>query len=318
MKTLREINLHPDFSANARLADASRLAAELEQNGVVVLPPLLTDEQLRGMQHAFAAKLKRLRWNEFDGYQRTETYRLMVEDVLLLDQGFVDLAIHPLVNEILARYLGPNYALTEAKGWKSLPTKKDFHGWHGDMWYDQKVETKIHREIKLAMYLTDVRSGAFNVIKGTHQQQHPHNLKHAEIRNLPTDRRVELKGPAGTAFLFDTSVVHRQGVPMLESRQALFYAYHDPSVRLQEEDLHYHRYHPLFLNAAFLGGLSPEEQRILGFGNKTNFQPAFVRHENPPPAYYAYRASLEVSLRWQQFRERMQARWQRLTGKLSR
>lgn len=316
MNNLREIDLHPDFSSKARLADASRLAAELEQNGVVGLPTLLTDEQLRGMQHAFAAKLTRLRWNEFDGYQRTETYRLMVEDVLLLDQGFVDLAVHPLVQEILLRYLGPNYALTEAKGWQSLPTKKDFHGWHGDAWYDQNVETKIHREIKLAMYLTDVRSGAFNVIKGTHQQQHPRNLKHAELKNLPMSQRIELKGPAGTAFLFDTSIIHRQGVPMLEPRQAIFYAYHDPSVRLQEEDFYYNRYHPLLLNAAFLGGLSLKDQRILGFGNKTNFQPGFVRHENPPPAYFAYRASLEVSLRWKQFGERLKARWQRITGKL--
>jgi hypothetical protein len=314
MRNLREINLNQTLASRRspnHLADAEGLASELEQNGVVVLPSLLTDEQLRGMQHAFAAKLKRLRWNEFDGYQRTETYRLMVEDVLLLDQGFVDVAVHPLVKEILARYLGPNYELTEAKGWKSLPTKRDFHGWHGDTWYDQTVEKRIHREIKLAMYLTDVNSGAFNVIKGTHQQQHPHNLKRAEIKELPMSDRIELSGPAGTAFLFDTTVVHRQGVPMLEPRQAIFYAYHDPSVPIQEEDVYYNRYHPLFLNAAFLGGLSQEDQRILGFGNKTNFQPGFARHENPPPAYYAYRASLEVSLRLQQFRERMAARWRR-------
>jgi len=318
MRNLREIESRSHFETKRPidLASADRLATELEQDGVVVLPDLLSPEQLRGMQHAFAAKLKRLRWNEFDGYQRTETYRLMVEDVLLLDQGFVDLAIHPLLKEILSRYLGPTYALTEAKGWKSLPTKKDFHGWHGDTWYDQKVETKIHREIKLAMYLTDVRSGAFNVFTGTHQQQHPHNLKHAEVRNLPMSRRIELKGPAGTAFLFDTSIVHRQGVPMLESRQAIFYAYHHPSIRLQEEDFRYNRYHPLYLNAAFLGGLSPEDQRILGFGDKTNFQPGFVRPENPPPAHYAYRASLEVSLRWKQFCERMKARGNRIAGKL--
>src|ERR1041385_13725 len=163
MRNLREIEPQRlfDMKRPIDLANADRLANELEENGVVVLPDLLSPDQLRGMQHAFAAKLKRLRWNEFDGYQRTETYRLMVEDVLLLDQGFVDLAIHPLLKEILSRYLGPTYALTEAKGWKSLPTKKDFHGWHGDTWYDQSSETKIHRELKLAMYLTDVRSGAF-------------------------------------------------------------------------------------------------------------------------------------------------------------
>src|SRR6266496_2583610 len=120
-----------------------RLFAELDTNGIVLLPSLLSAEQLQGMQRAFESKLQRLRWNNFDGYQKTETYRHMVEDVLLLDQGFVDLAIHPLVKKVLDRYLGNQYALTEAKGWKSLPTKRDFHGWHGDAWYDQQGASDI-------------------------------------------------------------------------------------------------------------------------------------------------------------------------------
>src|ERR1700730_16144474 len=147
-------------------ATVNRLFAELDTNGSVVLPNLLSAEQLCGIQKAFETKLRRLRWNNFDGYQKTETYRHMVEDVLLLDQGFVDLALHPLVKQILTRYLGTQYELTETKGWKSLPTRYDFHGWHADAWYDQRTEKKIHREIKLAMYLTDVSSGAFHFIKG--------------------------------------------------------------------------------------------------------------------------------------------------------
>ena len=92
MRNLREIKLQQTPArrlASAHPANAESLASELETNGVVVLPSLLSAEQLRGMQSAFAARLKRLRWNQFDGYQRTEPYRLMIEDVLLLDQdGF--------------------------------------------------------------------------------------------------------------------------------------------------------------------------------------------------------------------------------------
>ena len=74
---------------------------------------------------------------------------------------------------------------------------------------------------------------------------------------------------------FDTSGIHRQGVPMLEARQALFYNYHhDPSVPLQPDDVKYYRYHPLLLNAAFLGNLSAEDMGIFGFGNKANYPPA--------------------------------------------
>lgn len=311
MKRFKEIDIDAGLARGTRLASVDALASELETNGVVVLPSILSAEQLREMQEAFEARLRRLRWNNFDGYQRTEIYRHMVEDVLLLAQGFVDLAVHPLVKQILSRYLGSSYQLTEAKGWKSLPTTRDFHGWHGDMWYEQTEDTPIHREIKLAMYLTDVRSGAFNFIKGTHQRQHPHNLKRDEVSALPLSELVEAKGAAGTVFLFDTSIIHRQGIPMLEPRQAIFYAYHDAGVALQQEDVDYYRYHPMLLNAAFLGDLSEEDQRILGFGDQRNFQPAFVRQDQPSLIYRIYSASLGAQVRLQDLRDRVKARLQR-------
>jgi ectoine hydroxylase-related dioxygenase (phytanoyl-CoA dioxygenase family) len=300
-----------DRPASWRAADVGALASELATNGIVVLPSLLDAGQLRDMQLAFATRLRGLRWNNFEGYQKTERYRHIVEDVLQLDQGFVDLALHPLVKQILAQYLGTNYELTEAKGWKSLPTKRDFHGWHGDAWYDQTAAPEIQREVKLAFYLTDVRSGAFNFIKGSHQQQHPRPVKNFEVSDFEAARFAELTGPAGTAFLFDTSGIHRQGVPMLEPRQAIFYNYHDSRVRLQTEDVDYYRYHPLLLNAAFLGGLSSEDQRILGFGNKTNFQPAFVRQAQIPRGYHTFGAVFNAQLRVRELRNRITARLKR-------
>jgi hypothetical protein len=67
----------------------------------------------------------------------------------------------------------------------------------------------------------------------------------------------------------------------------------------------------LLLNAAFLGDLSQEDRRILGFGNKTNLQPAFSRPERPPLIYHALNASLGAELRLQHLRHRIVARWQR-------
>jgi hypothetical protein len=292
-------------------AEVDRVVSELEVDGISVLPALVTENQLKGMKHAFATKLGKLRWNNFDGYQKTEPYRHMVEDVLLLDQGFVDVAIHPLVKQVLNRYLGQRYELTEAKGWKSLPTKRDFHGWHGDAWYDQTAGNVIPKEVKLAMYLTDVRSGAFNFIKGSHRKQHPRMVRNNELNDVKQSQIVELMGSAGTAFLFDTSAIHRQGVPMLEPRQAIFYNYHDPDVRLQEEDVTYYRYHPLLLNAAFLGDLSAEDQRILGFGNKTNFLPAFERRAKPPMIYRVLSGTFNIQLRLENLFERVSARLKR-------
>jgi hypothetical protein len=315
MKLFEEKEISAAGPARHRLASVEKLSTELDVNGVVVLPSIIGAEQLREMQHAFAAQLKDLRWNNVDGYIRTETYRFMVEDVLRLAQGFVDLAVHPLVKAILSRYLGPAYQLTEAKGWMSLPTSYDFHGWHGDQWYEQKEGAPIHREIKLAVYLTDVKSGAFNFIKGSHRKQHPHNLNRKEVEALPMSELLELKAPAGTVFMFDTSAIHRQAIPILEQRQAVFYGYHDPSVTLQGEDIAYYRYHPLLLNAAFLGNLSDEDERVLGFGDKRNYQPAFVRQGEPSSLRRMIAMANAGQIRIQHFNERMTARLRRLLGR---
>jgi len=287
------------------------LFSALDTDGIVVIPDLLSAKQLRGMQIAFETKLRRLRWNNFDGYQKTELYRHMVEDVLLLDQGFVDLALHPLTKQLLTRYLGNNFELNEAKGWKSLPTERDFHGWHGDAWYEQ-TGSMIPREVKLAFYLSDVRSGSFNYIKGTHRRQHPRPIPNNEVADIPSSRIIEVNGEAGTAILFDTSGIHRQGVPMREPRQAVFYNYHDPDVPLQKEDIDYYRYHPLLLNAAFLGNLSSEDQRILGFGNKANYLHAYERKTRHTTVQSVSRAALEIAIRVEDLRERARARWRRL------
>lgn len=287
-----------------------QILSTLEQDGVVRVPGLIEAEQLAAMQRAFDARLRRLRWNNLDGYEKTEPYRHMVEDVLTLEQGFLDAALHPIVKAVLHRYLG-RFALVEARGWRSLPTRRDFHGWHGDEWYDQSVSNEIPREVKLGFYLTDVRSGAFNYIKATHRRAHPRRIRTADLPEVPASQLVQLAGPAGTAFLFDTSGIHRQGVPMLEPRHVVFFNYHDPAVRLRKDDIEGNRYHPLLLNAAFLGDLSEEDQRILGFGDKTNYVPAFERAPRYARLHGALSRVHDANLRLSDLRDRIAARLHR-------
>jgi hypothetical protein len=298
---------------NSSLADPilSHLLAELEEYGIVSLPMLISAEQLRSTQTAFESRLQHLRWNNFEGYEKTEPYRHVIEDVLVLDQGFLDIAIHPLVKSIARTYVGGSVELTEARGWKSLPTKRDFHGWHGDEWYDQTATHEIQRELKLAVYLTDVRSGAFNYRRGSQRKQHPRLVPNSEMGQFESFPVVEMLGPAGTAFMFDTSGIHRQGVPMLEPRQAVFFNYHDRAVQLQEADRKFHRYHPLLLNAAFLGDLTDDDQQFLGFGNKSRFIPGYIRPAKPPFLYGVFQKTLDLQLRAQSFRERIRSRLRR-------
>ena len=287
-----------------------QIVGELEQDGVSCLSNLFTRDQLATMQRAFNARLKRLRWNNLDGYEKTEPNRHMVEDVLTLDQGFVDAALHPTVKQVLRRYLGA-FALVEARGWRSLPTRRDFHGWHGDEWYDQSAAHDIPKEVKLGFYLTDVSSGAFNYIKGSHRKQHPRRIRTVDLPVVPESQIARFPGPAGTAFLFDTSGIHRQGVPLLELRHVVFFNYHDPKVRLQKDDIDFYRYHPLLLNAAFLGNLSEEDQQILGFGEQTNYLPAFERPTRHNKLHRMLSRMHDVNLRFDELCERVKARLNR-------
>jgi len=290
-------------------------AKELEQHGLVIVPDLLKSDQLRDMQQAFAARLRHQRWNDIDGYEKTERYRHMVQDVLMLAQGFVDLALHPELKTALRDYIGPEFALVEAKGWLSLPTRRDFHGWHGDAWYDQtRITDRIPREVKLALYLTDVSSGAFTYIKGSHGKQVPRNVRREELADIAPDQMIEVLGKAGTVCLFDTSGIHRQSMPILEPRHAVFYGYHDPAIPLQAEDTAYNRYHPLRLNAAFLGGLDDEDRRILGFGNKITFIPGYQRQTEHPGFHACIRWCYDVKLFWREWRKRVGGKLWRLLG----
>src|ERR1041384_8159068 len=130
MRMIREFvteNQLPTTSSSGGVVE--ELSNELDRSGIVQLPRLISDKQLKAMQFAFEARLQRLRWNNFEGYEKTEPYRHMIEDVLVLDRGFLDIAIHPLVKAVAKAYVGDRVLLTEARGWKSLPTKRDFHGW---------------------------------------------------------------------------------------------------------------------------------------------------------------------------------------------
>src|SRR5256885_16549059 len=63
-----------EIDVASRLVSVDALASELETNGIIVLPSLVSPEALREMQDAFAARLTRVRWNNFDGYARTEVF----------------------------------------------------------------------------------------------------------------------------------------------------------------------------------------------------------------------------------------------------
>jgi hypothetical protein len=252
------------------------MSVDLERDGLVVLDGLLTDHDLDHARDAFAAAATRLSWNAQPGFFHTDPYRRMVPDVLRLDEAFVRAATDPRVLETCTRYLGDGFILTEAKGWRSNATQRDFHGWHNDAWYERSLPV-APRQLKLALYLSDVDSGAFEYCVGSHRKHRPRHWSNEEAATEGAVRQVT--GRAGTAFLFDSSGVHRQATPILSGRDAVFLVFHDPAVPLQPEDLVANRYRPLLLDAATLGDLDDGQLRALGIGSR-----ALQRRGYRPPA----------------------------------
>jgi len=213
----------------------SPLAKELEHHGVVVISDLLAPARLRAMQSAFASRLTRQRWNDLDGYSKTETVPAHDRGRVVAAPGLSGRGPRPARDRGGGRIRRPRLPTRRSEGLQSNPTKLDFHGWHGDAWYDQTRVAGIPREVKLGVYLTDVTSGAFKYIKGSHGRQAPRGVRPREVADTPPEQILEVLGKAGTGFLFDTSGIHRQSVPILEKRHAVFYGYHDASVPLQQE-----------------------------------------------------------------------------------
>ena len=103
-------------------------------------------------------------------------------------------------------------------------------------------------------------------------------------------------------------------MPILKPRHAIFCNYHDPAIPLQSADIKGNRYHPLRLNAAFLGNLSAEDQRVLGFGDARQQRTLYRRPVQFPLLDSGYRRCLQAAMRLSDLKTRLTARARRMLG----
>ncbi|MCX2792549.1 phytanoyl-CoA dioxygenase family protein [Vibrio sp. Sgm 5] len=269
---------------------------QLRENGIVVLDGYVPLPKLEQMQRCFDQHLTHPQFNTWTGYQQNERWRLLIENLLTLSPAFLYPIQHDDLMHICRDYIGDRFQVTEVRGWKTIRTTRNFHGWHNDAWYDVDRCQEPPPQIKLGVYLTDVDSGEFAYVEQSHRQKlAPGHWNKAQVdeMNLPI-RHVT--GKAGTAFLFDTSGVHRQNYPVLTSRNVVFYNFHDPAFPIQSLDKEYDRYAPLLLNAAFLKGLTKEHERILGFGDERYFEDGFIPKQRYPALHSLVKAGLFTRL----------------------
>lgn len=248
-----------------------KLLSQLKEQGFVVLPELLNNEQLNAMQSAFECQLKQPSFNAWQGYHQTDRRRLMVDQLLTVEQGFVDIALLPLVQNLVKSYLGESACLQEAKGWRSLPFTDNFHPFHRDEWYcrdhyDGQIKPM---SLKLALYLEDVDTGAFAYIPRSHQ----------DANGVVEEQKSTLiTGKAGTVFLFDPEGLHQQSYPNLKKRNAAFFHFFSSDIVLSQNFIHWGRFRQLLFESSYLHSCSPEQLTFLGISRQPSTHPIEVQH----------------------------------------
>ena len=285
------------------MIDAYDVVEQLNEKGIAVLEKFVPETILSQMQQSYEKSLRHPQFNTWQGYQQNERWRLLIENLITLSPAFM----FPIKNDALMKvcrlYIGEAFQVTEARGWKTIRTERNFHGWHNDAWYDITQCESPPPQLKLGIYLSDVESGEFAYVEQSHHQKllpGHWNQTQVDSMNLPIKH---VTGKAGTAFLFDTSGIHRQNYPVLVSRNVAFFNFHDPSFPIQSLDKSYDRYAPLLLNAAFLGNLTKEQERILGFGDKRYFEEAFIPNQRYPILHKMVQLSLTSRLLVQDFEQ---------------
>jgi hypothetical protein len=137
----------------APLADVEELVAAIYRDGVVslpgIFPPAWADTLREDFEAAFAFARSYPRGTVDRGPQR---YYFAVHPERI--RGFVDLVSHPVITELCAQFLGPDYLVLELGFDVPLPGAKD-QPWHRD--FPTPAETATRgRLTSLAFNLTTV------------------------------------------------------------------------------------------------------------------------------------------------------------------
>ena len=280
---------------------------QLKQDGILILNDFVSEQWLTDMQQSFNHKLEHINFNSTSGYQRYEMYRDYVENLLMVDPSFMKFAVQPELVKIIKGYISENLILKESRGWRTRIVKKHFHSWHKDGWYDKKIYSKPPKQLKVVIYLTDVTSGSFSYIKGSHRKikSNPHIL-HEHFTNEFIEPYKEdivfALGKAGTVIIFDTSGIHCQNSPNLSPRNAAFYTYNDAEICIDSSELAYGRYGQLFVSNEFINdGFTVEDLRILGFFQKKSGNKAAQNLTRYPILSSLVRAEVEAAVYLHQY-----------------
>lgn len=138
---------------------------------------------------------------------RESDKRVWANNLLDVDDIFVDFVDHPKLLPVLKGALGDDLILTLMQAFAYPPGDRSFTVWHSDIGHFRGIDLTRHPYfVRVMIYLTDVAEdgGCFGYVPGSHR------LDGEAIVSPPTFKdpnempnHVKFPGPAGTAVIFN-------------------------------------------------------------------------------------------------------------------
>ena len=244
-------------SIDSELVDAQH--AELLENGHIILPELMGEEDLEALRAECSPHLAQFGRNSFEG-ERTQRIYGLPEKIRAADR-YIE---HPLILAHLERLLKPNYLLSQAQvinildGSPAQPLHID-DGFYP--WPRPRQALSIATVFAIDDFTED--NGATVAIPGSH--------KWGEGRYPEDgDQRVKAVMPAGSCILFMGNLWHGGGENYSgASRLALTAQYCEPFLRTQENYF-------LSVSPETAATVSEDLRRMLGY----SIHPPFMGMSN--------------------------------------
>jgi ectoine hydroxylase-related dioxygenase (phytanoyl-CoA dioxygenase family) len=154
-----------------------------------------------------------------------------VRALLAYDDAFLKLALHPTIQEICQRTLGPYFILMLQNATINLPSQQRHHqsAYHRDLPYQHFVSSRpLAMNALLCLDAFNAETGGTYVVPGSHK-----------VEAFPSDSYVSkseqaVVAPAGHFIVFDSMLYHRAGINVsTQSRYGINICYSIPILKQQ-------------------------------------------------------------------------------------
>lgn len=194
-------------------SDFQSLAQQLDDNGLLIMPELLTGETLQLLQVGFQ---KQIDQKPTDKHLKQTSFNATVDKIdKKLNETVAKLAEHKPLQALIQHYLGQeNIALASWRGYRQEPrSSMHYRAWD---WHNDQKALGAYGELKIMILLTDLdKDGqAMRVMQGSQKKhwfmptQKFSKYHFDEALSYSKDTPTLCYGKAGTVILFDTNIIH--------------------------------------------------------------------------------------------------------------